>query len=1091
MSKRPKILIALAFLALLGLATVSGLAFYYYSNPSKLKHLAEDALSAFTGMECSISEVSYSQNPLLIRVKGIQLMEHLQGFYLEIPEISAVITIQGGLGQRRLLLKQVRVQGFTLKTAEAGRLPRFVGEVEKGSLMRRILGALFSFFVFKDITVHEAELIDGYGAGQWGDYTITAKGLSATLSPERILEAGGSLRIRSLSKGMDLRIPRLKWITDHPVHLSGPTIRATLRGEDLAFEAPYGDVSSATLETTMILYPQEKALDFESFTLVSDQATAHDEKGTPLFSVPFRVKAKALLNLEEGALSVPSFHGALGAMADLRGEVHAYFRGNREVAVKVDTLRIMLENILPILPALIKDPLEGVGLTGSIHLSGRVAGSLDQHPGQWVCDLEARLQENEITFSSPDSRFRTALFGEVQIKGPVSAIEFHGHLHAADPQARIGALEIEKARLALSMTGVYPIFSVHALDLQAGSTIWRRGENGFSIMAVEGRGRSGSVDLKKKTLRLPELSFHTADLKNLVFSVEITQETLSLDAKAEGSGLIDFGRAMGFLPNHWTVHGTDSLDGRVLLGKGGRLSARADIHIQDLSFESGDGRFVGESISLGLEPSFEGTLGPKGRLNGTLSLSAGKGEILFDRFYLDLSTQPLALSGNGTYGDGGSLDVSGLRIHLKDLGTLAVKGTLDRNRPQNNRFLVHVPKAPLGPMFRQLIVEPFKHRNPSLNDLFLDGFLSLDVELGAQEGHSLWTAKGRCLWQQGRVAAGRQDILLEGIELDLPIWYEHPIQGMTGRTPSAKAPVELEGSLSIESLQLPLLPAQALRTRLKAGPDRLYTLSAIDLVAPGGQIEIGRILARAPFSEAPDIETSLTLKAVDLNPWLSGIWAKPVEASARGKLNPVQWRGDVLTTQGEITAHFFDGEIILSNVGAKRFPSLTPVITLDAAWTDLDLAQLTADTAFGKIQGTLRGHAKRLEIADGQPQAFDLFMETVKKKDIPQKISVQAVDNIARIGGGASPFRGLAGAFVSFFRELPYEKIGVRAVLENDVFRINGTIRGNGKEYLIKKGGFSGVDVIIGTPGSNTISFKDMVNRIKRVADSQEGPVIE
>jgi hypothetical protein len=118
-------------------------------------------------------------------------------------------------------------------------------------------------------------------------------------------------------------------------------------------------------------------------------------------------------------------------------------------------------------------------------------------------------------------------------------------------------------------------------------------------------------------------------------------------------------------------------------------------------------------------------------------------------------------------------------------------------------------------------------------------------------------------------------------------------------------------------------------------------------------------------------------------------------------------------------------------------------------------------------------------------------METVKKPDIPQRISVQAVDNIARIGGGASPFSGLAGAFVSFFRELPYEKIGISAVLENDVFRINGTIRENNREYLIKKGGFSGVDVIIGSPGSNTISFKDMVRRIKRVTGPQEGPVIE
>jgi hypothetical protein len=97
--------------------------FSYYSNPSKLKHLAENALSGFTGTECSIREISYSQKPLIIRLKGIQLIEHLQGFYLEIPEISAVISIQGGLGQRNLIVEDLRVNGFTLKWPKDGICP--------------------------------------------------------------------------------------------------------------------------------------------------------------------------------------------------------------------------------------------------------------------------------------------------------------------------------------------------------------------------------------------------------------------------------------------------------------------------------------------------------------------------------------------------------------------------------------------------------------------------------------------------------------------------------------------------------------------------------------------------------------------------------------------------------------------------------------------------------------------------------------------------------------------------------------------------------------------------------------------------------
>ena len=133
--------------------------------------------------------------------------------------------------------------------------------------------------------------------------------------------------------------------------------------------------------------------------------------------------------------------------------------------------------------------------------------------------------------------------------------------------------------------------------------------------------------------------------------------------------------------------------------------------------------------------------------------------------------------------------------------------------------------------------------------------------------------------------------------------------------------------------------------------------------------------------------------------------------------------------------------------------------------------------------------AEILEIVDGQPQRFSLRLETVKRKGVSQKINIRAVDNIARLGGGASPFMGMAGSFAKIFREFPYRKIGIAAELENDSFRVNGTIKEGGIEYLVKKGGLSGVNVVNLNP-DNRISFKDMIKRIKRISGSERGPVI-
>ena len=204
----------------------------------------------------------------------------------------------------------------------------------------------------------------------------------------------------------------------------------------------------------------------------------------------------------------------------------------------------------------------------------------------------------------------------------------------------------------------------------------------------------------------------------------------------------------------------------------------------------------------------------------------------------------------------------------------------------------------------------------------------------------------------------------------------------------------------------------------------------------------------------------------------------------------MEGKGGVLKSHGDIKARIFDGEVILSDLGISGIFSSAPVFKLSARWDGLSLEEITSGTPFGKIEGALRGHIKDLEIAYGQPQRFDLLLETVKKKGVAQKISVRAVDSIARIGGGQSPFMGLAGAFSTLFKKFPYKKIGVHATLENDIFRINGTIREDGQEYLVKRGGFSGVNVVNQNP-DNRIRFKDMVKRIKRITTTKGGPVVK
>ena len=235
--------------------------------------------------------------------------------------------------------------------------------------------------------------------------------------------------------------------------------------------------------------------------------------------------------------------------------------------------------------------------------------------------------------------------------------------------------------------------------------------------------------------------------------------------------------------------------------------------------------------------------------------------------------------------------------------------------------------------------------------------------------------------------------------------------------------------------------------------------------------------------------TRLSVDGIKLQDLLSGITTISAESILTGTLDPVRYENHTVTSQGEITANVFGGKIIVSGLGASGILTAAPVFKLNATWDDLLLTEMTTDTAFGKIEGVLKGHITDVEIANGQPQKFGLLMETVPKKGIPQTISIEAIDNIAQIGGGQSPFMGLAGAFASVFKKFSYEKIGIRARLENDMFTINGTIREDGTEYLVKRRSFSGVN-IVNQNADNRISFKDMVKRINRIGN-KGGPVIE
>jgi hypothetical protein len=626
----------------------------------------------------------------------------------------------------------------------------------------------------------------------------------------------------------------------------------------------------------------------------------------------------------------------------------------------------------------------------------------------------------------------------------------------------------------------YPVIEIRDTFVQIPRVKINTGKQDILMGDIRMHVPDGRIDTKKRSVLLPKVQLETVGLKNLLLDIRLQDRDLNLLLQGKGTSLFDTAAAYHLIPPDWDIKVHDSIRINITGPQAGPWKVKAMLSLDDLAFQNKSGSIMGENVSLGT--GIEGVVDLKhSRITFAADMDARSGEALYDRYYLNLKKYPIVTSCNGTYDLRNRLiELPKFRFNLKGILPLEIHGYLKQDPSKANAdFMVVLPKVPLKPIFHHFLLEPYGSEKPFLATLDTEGTVSAQIRINGFR--DAWQVKGRFGWLGGKFFLPEKKIDFEGIHVDMPVWYQ---------TKAAISPVKtLSGKLEVESITVPLLTKQPLSIQLDAGPNRISVDSETVIKVPGGDLRLGTVQIERLFAPDLTIQTRLKFEKIKLHPLLSKIWMHHIDGTLAGTLNPVRYENHVVTTQGKLNAAVFGGNIILSDLGASGLFTSAPVYKLNVKWEDLLLSEMTTDTAFGKIEGVLKGHLRDVEMAYGQPQRFNLLLETVKTKGIPQKISVKAVENIAQIGGGQSPFIGLAGAFASFFKTFPYKKIGIKANLENDVFTVNGTIREGGVEYLVKRGSFSGVDIINQNP-DNRISFKDMLKRIKRIG-SKEGPVVK
>ncbi len=665
---------------------------------------------------------------------------------------------------------------------------------------------------------------------------------------------------------------------------------------------------------------------------------------------------------------------------------------------------------------------------------------------------------------------------KISIVGP--KLQVRG-LSLADKTGRLNSpLDIDIS--AQKVSSRYPVIEMADVTLQIPKAKINAGTRNMVIEDIRVHIPDGRTDLGQRSFELRKVRLEAMGLKNILLAARLRKRIFNLSIQGNNTGLLRAANAFHLLPLNWNFKVRDTIGIDVEKPLTGPWQVHAKLSFDDLAFQNKDGSIIGENISI--RSAFRAVADlNRSILNFSADMDASTGEALWGRYYLNLKKNPIVTSLKCGYGiQKKLLEISKLRIDLTDILPLEIRGYLHRGPAKTKAdFTVTLPQTPVIPICRYFLQEPYKTETPFLATLETNGTVSATVNL--KETPDTREVTGRMKWLGGRIALVEKGIDLRGIQLDLPVWYHNPPTKVPAKT--------LRGRLSIQSATVPFLPEQPFKLPLNIGPNRISVLSPTIIKVPGGDLDLGSVYVDHLFGPDFSVRTRLAVEDVQLEPLLSKIWTRPLKGSLTGDLDPVRYEHHAIFSRGKLDAKAFGGRIIFSGLGASGILTPAPVFKFNASWKNLLLSEMTTGTAFGKIEGVLAGDLRNVEMAYGQPQRFNLLLETIRKKDVPQKISVKAVDNIAQIGGGQSPFIGLAGAFASFFKTFPYKKIGIRASLENDVFTIHGTIEENGVEYFVKRGAFSGVNIINQNP-DNRISFKDMVNRIKRIGTGA-GPVVK
>jgi len=490
----------------------------------------------------------------------------------------------------------------------------------------------------------------------------------------------------------------------------------------------------------------------------------------------------------------------------------------------------------------------------------------------------------------------------------------------------------------------------------------------------------------------------------------------------------------------------------------------ADLALQDASFSDAAGLHAGEKVT--------GKISIKAQQQSSLwqwqtAVDWASGEVFWQPFYIASGGHQLQARGQWSEH---LLTIENADLNLKNVGKASLNAQLGLPGYKIQTLSVSAPSLDLAILY-PLVLKPLAEKT-ALNNAEMAGKASLQLKMENGEPKSF-----QLDLQDADIDDKNGKFALYKLNANIPWSYDDV----------KTAKLAYQGG---HLLNLPLGAAN-----LTADFNR-YALTSPELKLPimDGALTLSDVSA-AWVSDQWHWHLRANLGPVAMSEFSHALGWPLMQGKVSAAIPLVTYTNGQLSTDGAMQFNIFKGSIAVNNLAMQTPLGLTPKLTADLQMRNLDLGELTRTFSFGAIEGKLDGDVSGLELTNWRPVKFDGVLRSSPGR-YPKKISQRAVENISALGG-AGAAAAIQRSFLRFFKEFNYDKIGLSCRLRNDTCEMDGidtdftktSVNKSTAAYVIVKG--SGVPAITVLGYNHSVSWRELIERLKRITEDNTKPVIK